>query len=74
MLLRKQAELPPIRFHGLRHSCLSLLASRGEPIRDIKALAGPATACFTLQRLTHHYGSSPMRTADTMSDISFEEF
>src|SRR5215210_2850412 len=32
--LLKRASLPPIRFHDLRHSCLSLLAQRGEPIRD----------------------------------------
>jgi len=35
-----RAGLPPIRFHGLRYSCLSLLASRGEPIRDLQAIAG----------------------------------
>ena len=64
-----RAGLPPIRFHDLRHSCLSLLAQRGEPIRDLQALAGHATAAFTLQRYTHHYGSSAKRTADTMSDI-----
>ena len=43
-----RAGLPPIRFHDLRHSCLSLLAQRGEPIRDLQALAGHATAAFTL--------------------------
>jgi len=53
-----RAGLPPIRFHDLRHSCLSLLAQRGEPIRDLQALAGHATAAFTLQRYTHHYDAS----------------
>jgi integrase len=56
--LLKRASLPPIRFHDLRHSCLSLLAQRGEPIRDLQALAGHATAAFTLQRYTHHYDAS----------------
>jgi integrase len=41
--LLERAGLPPIRFHDLRHSCLSLLAQRGEPIRDLQALAGHAT-------------------------------
>ncbi len=50
--LLQRAGLPPIRFHDLRHSCLSLLAQRGEPIRDLQALAGHATAVFTLQRYT----------------------
>jgi integrase len=71
--LLKRAGLPPIRFHDLRHSCLSLLAQRGEPIRDLQALAGHATAAFTLQRYTHHYDSSARRTADTMGEILSEQ-
>ena len=64
--LLERAGLPPVRFHDLRHSCLSLLAQRGEPIRDLQALAGHATAAFTLQRYTHHYEASARRTADAM--------
>jgi integrase len=71
--LLERAGLPPIRFHDLRHSCLSLLAQRGEPIRDLQALAGHATAAFTLQRYTHHYDASAKRTADTMSEIMSEQ-
>ncbi len=67
--LLERASLPPIRFHDLRHSCLSLLAQRGEPIRDLQALAGHATAAFTLQRYTHHYDSSARRTAGAMETI-----
>ncbi len=70
--LLKRAGLPPVRFHDLRHSCLSLLAQRGEPIRDLQALAGHATAAFTLQRYTHHYESSAGRTADAMGEIFSE--
>jgi integrase len=70
--LLKRASLPPIRFHDLRHSCLSLLAQHGEPIRDLQALAGHATAAFTLQRYTHHYDSSARRTADRMGEIFSE--
>lgn len=50
--LLRRARLPPIRFRDLRHSCLSVLAQRGEPIRDLQALAGHATAAFTLHRYT----------------------
>ncbi len=66
--LLKRAGLPPVRFHDLRHSCLSMLAARGEPIRDLQALAGHATASFTLQRYTHHYDSSAKRTASAMDE------
>jgi integrase len=47
---------------------LSLLAERGEPIRDLQALAGHALAAFTLQRYTHHYGTSASRTAKAMDE------
>jgi integrase len=67
--LLERAVLPPIRFHDLRHSCLSLLAQRGEPIRDLQALAGHATAAFTLGRYTHHYDASRRRTAHAMGNI-----
>jgi integrase len=67
--LLSRAGLPSIRFHDLRHSCLSLVAQRGEPIRDLQALAGHATAAFTLQRYTHHYDPSARRTADAMGEI-----
>jgi integrase len=56
------AGLPPIRFHDLRHSCLSLLA-----------FAGHTTTAFTLQRYTHHYDASARRTADAMGDIVPDE-
>ncbi len=70
--LLEQAELPKIRFHDLRHSCITLLALRGAPIRDLQALAGHATAAFTLQRYAHLYDSSARRTASTM-DEALEE-
>src|SRR5215208_393149 len=71
--LLKRAGLPPIRFHDLRHSCLSLLAQGGEPIRDLQALAGHATASFTLQRYTHHYAASVRRTAAAIDEIFADE-
>ena len=67
--LLKRASLPPVRFYDLRHSCLSLLAQRGEPIRDLQALAGHASAAFTMQRYTHHYESSARRTAEAKGEI-----
>ena len=71
--LLREAGLPPVRFHDLRHSCLSLLAQWGEPIRDLQALAGHASAAFTMQRYTHHYGTSAGRTARAMDGIFPEE-
>jgi hypothetical protein len=45
-----------------------MVRARGEPIRDLQALAGHATAAFTLQRYTHFYEASARRTADAMGD------
>jgi integrase len=66
-------ETDKARFHDLPHTYLSLLAQRGEPIRDLQALAGHATASFTLQRYTYHYNASARRTANTMGDILPDE-
>lgn len=44
----------------------------GEPIRDLQALTGHATAASTLQRYTHHHGTSARRTADAMGEIFSE--
>jgi hypothetical protein len=66
--LHERASLSPLRFHDLRRSRLSLLTPRGEPIRDVQALAGHATAAFTLQRYAHQYGSSSKGTADAIDD------
>lgn len=67
--LLQRAGLPPVRFHDLRHSCLSLLAQQGVPLRDLQALAGHASAAFTMQRYTHHYGTSAGVTAAAMDAI-----
>lgn len=71
--LLKRAGLPPYAstISGIAGS--SLLAQRGEPIRDLQALAERATAAFALQRYTHHYDSSARRTADAMGDILPDE-
>lgn len=47
------------------------MMTSGEPAkgRDLQALAGHASAAFTMQRYTHHYGTSAGRTARAMDDI-----
>src|SRR5215210_8999462 len=57
----------PDQVPQLRHSCLSLLASRGAPIRNLQALAEHATAGFTLKATptitTHRPAALPTRWA-----------
>lgn len=40
--LLKKYGLPPIRFHDLRHSCASLLMSKGFQLKDVQEWLGHA--------------------------------
>jgi hypothetical protein len=60
--------LPP-RGHPVRR----VVGSEKRPIQDLQALAGHATAAFTLQRYTHHYAASARRPADAMGYIIPDE-
>jgi integrase len=47
--LLEQAELPPIRFHDLRHSAATLLLSMGVNIKVIQELLGHSDIAITLR-------------------------
>lgn len=51
--LVRQAGLPRIRFHDLRHTHVSLLAAAGVPPHVISARVGHATVGFTLTHYSH---------------------
>jgi integrase len=52
--LLKRAGLPhSTRFHDLRHSCISLLLSRGVPVKVVSGLAGHADVSITLPVYGH---------------------
>ena len=51
-LLRK-AGLPDIRFHDLRHTCATLLLSRGHHPKLVQELLGHASVAMTLDRYSH---------------------
>jgi hypothetical protein len=46
--LLKKARLPRIRFHDLRHTCATLLLSRGTHPKYVQELLGHATVAMTL--------------------------
>ena len=50
-----------------------VVGSEKRPIQDLQALAGHATAAFTLQRYTHHYAASARRPADAVGYIIPDE-
>ena len=51
-LLRK-AELPPIRFHDLRHTCATLLLGRGVHPKIVSEMLGHANISITLDTYSH---------------------
>ena len=51
--LTKAAGIRSIKFHGLRHTCASLLLGAGVPVRDVADRLGHAKASMTLDVYGH---------------------
>ena len=67
--LLQRAGLEPIRFHDLRHSCLSLLAARGIPARMAMEIAGHSDIRLTQNVYTHVYDDAKRQVADAMDRL-----
>jgi integrase len=67
--LLQRAELPNIRFHDLRHTCATLLLSRGVHAKLVQELLGHATISVTLDTYSHVLPSMTDRTATAMEDV-----
>ncbi len=66
-LLRK-AGLPHIRFHDLRHTCATLLLSKGTHPKFVQELLGHATVAITLDTYSHIMPGMGDQTARAMQD------
>ena len=66
--LLKRAGLPEIRWHDLRHTCATLLLSRGTHPKLVQHLLGHATIQLTLDRYSHWIPSMGRATADGMDE------
>ena len=51
--LLERAGLPQIRFHDLRHTCATILLSRGVHAKFVQELLGHATIAITLDTYSH---------------------
>ena len=47
-VLIRQAGLPPVRFHDLRHGSASLLMAAGQPPNVVSEIMGHSTVSFTM--------------------------
>jgi len=66
-LLRK-ANLPHIRFHDLRHTCATLLLSKGTHPKFVQEPLGHATVAITLDTYSHVMPGMGDQTARAMQD------
>jgi integrase len=66
--LLKRAGLPHMRFHDLRHTCATLLLSRGVHPKFVQELLGHATIAITLDTYSHVIPSMGDATARAMAD------
>ena len=64
--LLKEAGLPDIRFHDLRHTCATLLLSRGHHPKLVQELLGHASVAMTLDRYSHVLPGMGEQTAVAM--------
>ncbi len=66
--LLKKAGLPEIRFHNLRHTCATLLLSRGVHPKLVQELLGHATIAMTLDTYSHYLPSMGDQAAEAMGE------
>lgn len=64
--LLMQAGLPHMRFHDLRHTCATLLLSRGVHPKFVQELLGHATIAMTLDTYSHFLPSMGDQTVKAM--------
>jgi integrase len=62
----KRIGLPDIRLHDLRHTCATLLLSRGVHPKFVQELLGHATIAITLDTYSHVLPSMGDQTAAAM--------
>jgi integrase len=67
--LFKRAGLPDIRFHDLRHTCATLLLSRGHHPKLVQDLLGHASVAMTLDRYSHVLPGMGDQTAAAMEAV-----
>jgi integrase len=67
--LLKRAGLPNIRFHDLRHTCATILLSRGVHVKFVQELLGHATVAITLDTYSHVLPGMGNQASQAMQDV-----
>jgi integrase len=66
--LLKQAGLPQIRFHDLRHTCATVLLGRNVNPKIVSEMLGHATIAITLDTYSHVLPNMQSEAAKAMED------
>lgn len=66
--LLKRAELPPVRFHDLRHTCATILLMAGKHPKYVQELLGHASINITLDTYFHVIEGMDGGLADAMDE------
>ena len=66
--LLKQARLPQIRFHDLRHTCATLLLSKNVNPKVVSEMLGHASIAITLDTYSHVLPTMQESAAKAMED------
>ncbi len=65
----KRVDLPKIRFHDLRHTCATLLLSKGVHPKFVQELLGHATISITLDLYSHVIPAMGDQTRKAMEEV-----
>ena len=67
--VRERTDVPPVRFHDLRHTCATLLLASGEQPRVIMHVLGHSMISTTLDLYAHVLPASHLAAARRMDDV-----
>ena len=73
-VLLKQAGLPDLRFHDLRHTFATHALASGVDIKTLSGILGHTRAAFTLDTYTHTTGDMQKRAAEIVETFLIDIF
>ena len=73
-VLLKQAGLPNIRFHDLRHTFATHALASGVDVKTLSSILGHTRAAFTLDTYTHTTGDMQRRASEVVGDFLTDIF
>jgi integrase len=67
--LLKRTDLPRIRFHDLRHTCATLLLSKGTHPKIVQGMLGHANISMTMDTYSHVLPDMQEKAVSAMDDV-----